>query len=156
LLLPAVQKVREAAARAACANNLKQLGAAAHNYHSANYRFPPGYLGAIDKSRAANYQYGQYVGALTFLLPYLEQESVYRQLTISLDIDSLDLNELPDGRSSAPWGRKWWQFNPDRSLAATRIKLFECPADEVSTTAELQPSPHYDFPTAFGPVIQIF
>jgi prepilin-type N-terminal cleavage/methylation domain-containing protein/prepilin-type processing-associated H-X9-DG protein len=65
LLLPAVQKVREAAARSQCSNNLKQLALAAHNYHDANGNLPPG--------RDANS-----ISCLAYLLPYIEQDNVYR------------------------------------------------------------------------------
>src|SRR5262249_54925518 len=64
LLLPAVQKVREAAARVSCRNNLKQLGLAAHNYENAFGYFPPGY----DQ---------RFISAMAYLLPYVEQQSVY-------------------------------------------------------------------------------
>src|SRR5262245_12215679 len=62
LLLPAVQKVREAAARMKCANNLKQIALAAHNYASAHGWLPAG----MDR---------QHVGAIVNLLPYLEQDN---------------------------------------------------------------------------------
>src|SRR5947208_9970286 len=62
LLLPAVQKVREAAARTKCQNNLKQLGLALHNYHNAYDRFPKGLSG--------RHSY------VAYLLPYLEQTAL--------------------------------------------------------------------------------
>src|SRR5438445_13051849 len=65
LLVPAVQKVREAAARTTCENNLHQMGIALHNYHSAYGKFPPG----LDRSM---------MSATVFLLPYLELDSVYQ------------------------------------------------------------------------------
>src|SRR6476661_1393891 len=65
LLLPAVQKVREAAARASCQNNLKQIGLALHNYESGNGVFPPG----LDDAN---------VGGLLYTLPYFEQDAVFR------------------------------------------------------------------------------
>ena len=76
LLVPAVQKVREAAARSQCLNNLKQIGAAAHNYHSTYGRFPPGYN---HTSRAAS---------IVHLFPYLEQENLYRQIDLTKPLDA--------------------------------------------------------------------
>src|SRR5438876_4435258 len=71
LLLPAVQKVREAANRMKCANHLKQLGLALHGYHDANGCFPPGVT--ADTSDLRN---GRHSG-LTFLLPYIEQQNLH-------------------------------------------------------------------------------
>jgi prepilin-type N-terminal cleavage/methylation domain-containing protein len=77
LLLPAVQKVRAAAARTACSNNLKQIGLAFHNYESSNNQFPPmttdgGY------AKAPNHY------CLTFILPYIEQDALFRQINMQL------------------------------------------------------------------------
>src|SRR5579862_3498977 len=74
LLIPAVQKVREAAQRAQCQNNLKQLALAAINYHDANQTFPLAYNYFITQPK------GGYVTQYIALLPYLEQQALYQQL----------------------------------------------------------------------------
>ena len=74
LLLPAVQKVREAAARIQCANNLKQIGLALHSYENANGRFPPGY-----RDTRPEVQAGPGWGWPAFLLPYVEQSALHLQ-----------------------------------------------------------------------------
>src|SRR5262245_17319065 len=73
LLVPAVQKVREAAARLACANNLKNLGVAAHNYHDAHKSFPPGAVGPLTAD-FPQYLHLKHHGLGTYLLPHLEQQ----------------------------------------------------------------------------------
>ena len=77
LLLPAIQKVREAANKMLCASNLRQIMIAAHNYHGDYSRLPPGALAA--GKQAANLNNGVYVGILYFLLPYMEQDNVFKR-----------------------------------------------------------------------------
>src|SRR5437660_585289 len=72
LLLPAVQKVREAAARAKCQNNLKQLGLAVHNYHDANNAMPPDRIAP-----------GGFTTWAVLILPYVEQQSVFNLWNVS-------------------------------------------------------------------------
>jgi prepilin-type N-terminal cleavage/methylation domain-containing protein/prepilin-type processing-associated H-X9-DG protein len=140
LLLPAVQKVREAAQRTKCQNNLKQLGLAAHNYASITGQLPPGFLGCLptDVFTTTNAFSGQCVGSTVFLLPFIEMDAIYRRLTISLDITKV--------HGTAPDGTQWWGLTPDFVASQNRIKILECPSDEIETTAQLTPG-------AGGPVV---
>src|SRR5262249_18552109 len=78
LLLPAVQKVREAAARMSCSSNLKQIGLALHNYHGTFGQFPPPRGNAQDPSQ--RYLFTAYGGWMVNILPYVEQDNLYHQL----------------------------------------------------------------------------
>jgi len=145
LLLPAVQKVREAANRITCSNNLKQLGLAAANYDSAYGSLPPGYLGPkpnADLSTTAPIpEEFQWVGCLTFLLPYLEAENIYKRLKCPLDP-----RIVGDPKASDPNDQKlaYWRFTTTRpatghypgpaedlTMADAKLKVFKCPSDDM-------------------------
>jgi prepilin-type N-terminal cleavage/methylation domain-containing protein len=102
LLLPAVQKVREAAARIKCANNLKQLGIAVHNYHSAQNTLPPDSIYSYDPTRP-NWSW------LANLLPMLEQDNLYRAANVG--------------------GNPPNNINQSLPQIAQRVTLFLCPSD---------------------------
>jgi len=102
LLLPAVQKVREAAARASCSNNLKQIALALHNYHGASGDvLPAGLTQDPNPFRGVTF--------FVRILPFLEQDSLYRQW---------DFNNLATNTTSTPDCR-----------TATVIKNLVCPSD---------------------------
>jgi prepilin-type N-terminal cleavage/methylation domain-containing protein/prepilin-type processing-associated H-X9-DG protein len=104
LLLPAVQKVREAANRARCQNNLKQIGVAAHGFVAANGCLPAGSSGPPNGNPAHSPVFGS---ALIYLMPHLEQDNAYKLFDLSAYIH--DLVNVP--------------------AASQDIKLFQCPSD---------------------------
>jgi prepilin-type N-terminal cleavage/methylation domain-containing protein/prepilin-type processing-associated H-X9-DG protein len=91
LLLPAVQKVREAAARSVCTNNLKQIGLALHAYHDTHHLFPPGYVdGNTDPNSTPDNDQGPGWGWASFLLPYREQGTLYKKIDFSQGVATGD------------------------------------------------------------------
>lgn len=104
LLLPAVQKVREAAARMTCSNNLKQIGLAVHNYHDSQNGMPPAWL--YEPPAPPTRPTGVAVGWGLLILPYLEQDNVYRQYDQNLNMYTTN----------------------NTALTQTQLKVYKCPS----------------------------
>jgi prepilin-type N-terminal cleavage/methylation domain-containing protein/prepilin-type processing-associated H-X9-DG protein len=118
LLIPAVQAAREAARRVQCANNLKQIGLALHNFESTNGSFPPGTKSMIrfsyeyDSTSGYGYEWTCY---LHFILPYLEQTNYYR----AIDGPYFDLQNA--NVDPAAWSTA--------SVSGSSLGIFLCPSD---------------------------
>jgi prepilin-type N-terminal cleavage/methylation domain-containing protein/prepilin-type processing-associated H-X9-DG protein len=109
VLLPAVQKVREAAGRTQCQHNLRQMGLALYAYHSRTGHYPPGYTSAISKD---GFERGPGWGWAAYLLDDLDQGNLRRQLDLNADIR-----------------------NPVNAVAYTQIlRIFLCPSSAVSAS----------------------
>jgi len=120
LLLPAVQSAREAARRAQCSNNLKQLGLGLHNYHISHKMFPPSAVnpGATNSSNyVASGEIRNFTGYIS-ILPYIEQQAIYDEIDFNVAVGRADW----EGIGYAGTGYQHAATNH-------RLSIFECPSD---------------------------
>jgi prepilin-type N-terminal cleavage/methylation domain-containing protein len=111
LLLPAVQKVREAAARMSCSNNLKQIGLAIHNYAGTYSSRLPALTSDVGVPTYGNYD----GGILITLLPFIEQDNLFKIATQSANPATDTWDPTPPGGGNA--------------VRQTLVKTYQCPAD---------------------------
>jgi prepilin-type N-terminal cleavage/methylation domain-containing protein len=117
LLLPAVQKIREAANRIKCTNNLKQIGLAVHNYADTNEKVPNAWLWQWN-GFGGNYPNRDVTMFWHLILPYVEQDALYK---LGTDADP----------TVAGWGIRLWCSRPP--VGGVSVKTYLCPSDPGPT-----------------------
>lgn len=148
LLLPAIQKVREAANKMLCGSNLRQIAIAAHNYHNDYGRLPPGLLGAaVPGDTATNpmvnlgdwpnaVRAGPRVGFNVCILPYIEGDNIFKNFVFSsFDVNGGGLEVANTGVATDSF---WYFYDVptgtvavNSAMAQAKFKVFECPSDNV-------------------------
>jgi len=127
LLLPAVQKVREAAARSKCSNNLHQIAIACHSYHDTNNTLPPAVLVQNPNS---NWNQETQIGPnfAVLILPYVEQGPLYNQVSTSI----LNCQNAVKGIGSMD--QNW------RAIRSVNVPPYMCPSESFATTQGTAPA----------------
>ena len=120
LLLPAVQAAREAARRAQCTNNLKQIGIGLHTYHDQHNTFPPGYVSAFtpanDNPFTAQNDTGSGWAWGTMILPQLEQSPLFNAINFNLSI----------------------HYHENDTASVTKVSNYLCPSDNTLALVPLR------------------
>ena len=142
LLLPAVQQAREAARRTTCVNNMKQLGIACHNYKDVNKVLPPGWQKPTDLT---NFSEGNYWGWGTFILPFMEETSLFDQIDFTAEYtvssggpnDGISANILTGylcpSDASGPMGIEYVNHAKSNYIGSYGNKQIDLPANWSST-----------------------
>ena len=133
LLLPAVQKVREAANRMKCSNNLKQFGLACHNYHDVHLLFPQGgrfmYIQG-DFETTWNMDWNSDKGSwLVYTLPYMEQDNLYKQLP---DLNYYNITAFNNGNSGSDPGNNSILGAVTLGILPKKLPYMRCPSDDYN------------------------
>jgi len=118
LLVPAVQKVREAANRMTCSNNIKQIGLGLHNYHSTHGKFPPMSRYQAKPGTTATGEQAEKGTLWVYILPFIEQDNIFK------------LSPFPSPRNPSV------DSNGKASYASKVIKTYLCPSDSSNSPAE--------------------
>jgi prepilin-type N-terminal cleavage/methylation domain-containing protein/prepilin-type processing-associated H-X9-DG protein len=108
IVLPAIQRVREAANRTKCQSNLREIGIALHNYHVIHNQFPPGYVdGNTNPNSTPDNDVGPGWGWCSYLLPYVERDDLFQQIDFNTGVG----------------------LGSNAAVCQTPIPLFQCPSD---------------------------